>query len=279
MGRVGLAPLRKPGCPHIFIDRGFQSRPVCRVCAVSRTTARPVPGLRGTGEPGVGSLPEARGLWFCLSPLVQFPWSNRGLSPPSSDPPGVRHGRPFDLSASRRRRSRGLRRLAAHPHRVRSAGRRQRCARGHRPSPSPRGILGDGSPPLAAVRSRSASSGTGTSPRRFAALLTARSGRSPPRRRSRVIDRGVVSAPLTRWASTSRTRQPVHQEAEFHAVSSSDSIRSANWRRRRATSRCISTASTTRESCKSTGRTAQSAIPVRGTSRIRDAVRRVIGLI
>ena len=141
MGRVGLAPLRKPGCPHIFIDRGFQSRPVCRVCAVSRTTARPVPGLRGTGEPGVGSLPEARGLWLCLSPLVQFPWSNRGLSPPSSDPPGVRHGRPFDLSASRRRRSRGLRRLAAHPHRVRSAGRRQR------PSPSPRGILGDGSPP------------------------------------------------------------------------------------------------------------------------------------
>jgi len=30
MGRVGLADHPKPGCPHLFIDRGFQSRPVRR---------------------------------------------------------------------------------------------------------------------------------------------------------------------------------------------------------------------------------------------------------
>jgi hypothetical protein len=86
------------------------------------------------------------------------------------------------------------------------------------------------------ARSRSANSGTGTSPRRLAALLTAWSGRNPPRRRSRDIDRYVASAPWTRWARTSRTRQPSHQDAEFHAVSSSDSTWSANWRRRRAAS-------------------------------------------
>ena len=28
MVRVGLAPVWKPGCAHMFIDRGFRSRPV-----------------------------------------------------------------------------------------------------------------------------------------------------------------------------------------------------------------------------------------------------------
>ena len=45
-------------------------------------------------------------------------------------------------------------------------------------------------------------------------------------------------------SETSRTDQPSHQDAEDHAVSSSDSVRSANWRRRRATSRPLSTVST-----------------------------------
>ena len=60
-----------------------------------------------------------------------------------------------------------------------------------------------------------------------------------------VSARGVISAPRTRWASTSRTRQPADQDAAFHAVSSSDSTWSANWSRRRATCCCTSTVSTT----------------------------------
>jgi hypothetical protein len=96
----------------------------------------------------------------------------------------------------------------------------------------------------AATRSRSASSGTGASLRRFAALLIDRSGRNPPRMRSSAIDRYVLSAFCTRWERTSRIRHPSHHDGEFHAASSSDTTRSANWRRRRATSSAISGAST-----------------------------------
>ncbi len=216
------------------------------------------------GEPGVGWPPEEPGLLLSLSPLDHFPWSNRGLSRPSGDAAEVRRGRPFDLFASWRL-VRGPRRLAAHPHQGQAENASALCT-STSPKPIASGNPGGRNPPSAAMRSRSASSGTGTSPKRFAASLTARSGRIPPRRRSRTIDRVVASAPRTRWASTSRTRQPVHQDAEFHAVSSSDSIRSANWRRRRATSGRISTVSTNLECCKSTRRTARAYPRTQGRS-------------
>ncbi len=97
----------------------------------------------------------------------------------------------------------------------------------------------------ATVRSRSASSGTGTPLRRFAALFIDLSGPNPPRSRSMVSDRYVRSAFCTRCASTSRNRHSSHHDADSHATSSSDSIRSANWRRRRATSCRTSVSSTT----------------------------------
>jgi hypothetical protein len=36
-GRFGLAPSYRPGCPHMFIDRAHQSRPIRRV-EVTMTT-------------------------------------------------------------------------------------------------------------------------------------------------------------------------------------------------------------------------------------------------
>ncbi len=111
-----------------------------------RLTAPSAPDPPDSAEPGVDWPPEARGRWPSLSPPVHLLSPNQDRSPPSDDPAEVRHGRPVDLAA-RRRPAQGSRRQGAHPHRGRAAGRHPRCAPGHRPNPSPRGIQEDGSLP------------------------------------------------------------------------------------------------------------------------------------
>jgi hypothetical protein len=159
--------------------------------------------LLDAGELGACWRQREGGQWSSLLSPFHFPWTSQGPSPPSGAHGGVLHGRPSSLGPNKhprrtpqrrgeRRRPRQLVEMRLH------------CARPRRPC---RMVFEE--PPerrrsSAALRSRSASSGTCTPRSRLAALSTEWSGRNPPRSRSLINDHGVDSAFLTRWASTSQ---------------------------------------------------------------------------
>ena len=172
--------------------------------------------LRGAGELGACWRRRERGQWSSLLSRFHFPWTSQSPSPPSGAHGGVLHGRPSALCPSKHpRRTPQRRELRQRPGPM--AEMRLHCARQRRPCRKVSRSRQNGGARQPPSRSRSASSGTCTPRSRLAALFTEWSGRNPPRSRSLINDHEVDSAFLTRWASTSRTCQPEHQDASSHA--------------------------------------------------------------